>query len=368
MNWSEYSRFVGDIFGVPLAIEALLAFFLESTFLGVWLFGWEKLPKAVHAGAIWLVAIGSNLSGLWILIANSFMQEPVGYVLRDGRAEMVDFGALLANPHVWVQFPHVFFAALATAAFFVLGISAYHLWKKSEDRAVFQRSFNIAVVAGLIASVVVGLVGHTQGQHMVETQPMKMAAAEALWETEDPASMSLFTIGNEPQRRDVFAIKIPAVLSLLAYNRLDGAVEGIKNLQARYEQEYGPGNYVPPVAVTYWAFRGMLTPGLLMPLIALLGLYLILKDRVDRYPRLLRLLPLAIGLPYLANSSGWILTEVGRQPWIVFGLMQTQDAVSPSVSTGEVLFSLVIFTLLYAALIGADAYLLLKFARRGPAA
>jgi cytochrome d ubiquinol oxidase subunit I len=223
-------------------------------------------------------------------------------------------------------------------------------------------------MAGLIGSVVVGLVGHTQGQHMVETQPMKMAAAEALWETEDPASMSLFTIGNEPERRDVFAIKIPAVLSLLAYNRLDGAVEGINNLQARYEQEYGPGNYVPPVAVTYWAFRGMLTPGLLMPLIALLCLYLILKDRVDRYPRLLRLLPLAIGLPYLANSSGWILTEVGRQPWIVFGLMRTQDAVSPSVSTGEVLFSLVIFTLLYAALIGADAYLLLKFARRGPAA
>jgi cytochrome d ubiquinol oxidase subunit I len=368
MNWSEYSRFVGDIFGVPLAIEALLAFFLESTFLGVWLFGWEKLPKAVHAGAIWAVAIGSNLSGLWILIANSFMQEPVGYVLRNGRAEMADFGALLANPHVWVQFPHVFFAGLTTASFFVLGISAYHLWKKSEDRSVFQRSFNIAVVTGLIASALVGLVGHTQGQHMVETQPMKMAAAEALWETEDPAAMSLFTIGNEPQRKDVFAIKIPAMLSLLAYNRLDGAVQGINNLQAQYEQEYGPGNYVPPVAVTYWAFRGMLTPGLLMPLIALLCLYLILKDRVDRYPRLLKLLPLAIGLPYLANSAGWILTEIGRQPWIVFGLMQTQDAVSPSVSTGEVLFSLVIFTLLYAALIGADAYLLLKFARRGPAA
>ncbi len=368
MNWSEYSRFVGDIFGAPLAIEALLAFFLESTFLGIWIFGWDKLPKGVHAAAIWLVAIGSNLSGLWILIANSFMQQPVGYELRNGRAEMVDFGALLTNPHVWVQFPHVFFAGLTTAAFFVMGISAYHLARKSDDaeaRQPFTRSFQLALVAGLIGSVLVGLVGHTQAQHMVRAQPMKMAAAEGLWESEDPAGLSLFSIFREREREDLFSIRIPAALSLLAYNRLDGEVKGVNDLQAEYEQRYGAGDYVPPVTITYWAFRGMLTPGVLMPAIIAIGLYLVLRKRLEKSRWFLLLLPWAMVLPYLANTSGWLLTEVGRQPWIVFGLMKTQDAVSPGVSTGTVVFSLLAFALVYAALIGADIYLLSKFARRG---
>ncbi|MGD2206441.1 MAG: cytochrome ubiquinol oxidase subunit I [Anaerolineae bacterium] len=364
MNWSEYSRFVGDVFGVPLAIEALLAFFMESTFLGIWIFGWDKLPKALHAGTIWLVAIGSNLSALWILIANSFMQEPVGYALRNGRAEMTDFGALLANPHVWVQFPHVFFAGMATAAFFVLGISAYHLLRGTRQD-VFRRSFHMALIFGLIGSVMVALVGHTQAQHMIQTQPMKMAAAEALWESADPAPLSLLTIGNESERRDVFAIKLPGFMSLLAYNRFDGEVQGIRNLQTEYEQTYGPGDYVPPVAVSYWAFRGMLTPGLLMPLLVLVALYLVLRDRLDGQRWFLRILPWAVFLPYIANTAGWVLTEVGRQPWIVFGLMQVQDAVSPSVGTGAVLFSLLAFALLYGALMAADVFLLLKFARQG---
>ncbi|MEW5956814.1 MAG: cytochrome ubiquinol oxidase subunit I, partial [Chloroflexota bacterium] len=230
MNWSEYSRFVGDIFGAPLAIEALLAFFMESTFLGLWVFGWDRLAKGVHLATIWLVAFGSNLSALWILIANSFMQEPVGYVLRHGRAEMADFWALLANAHVWVQFPHVFFAGLVTAGFFVLAISAYHLLRGGENREVFRRSFNMAVVYAVIGTIAVMLVGHTQAQHMVQIQPMKMAAAEALWESQNPAPMSLFTIGNEPELKDVFAIKVPSLLSFLAYNRFSGEVQGIKNL------------------------------------------------------------------------------------------------------------------------------------------
>ncbi|HEM61986.1 MAG TPA: cytochrome ubiquinol oxidase subunit I, partial [Chloroflexi bacterium] len=366
MNWSEYSRFVGDIFGAPLAIEALLAFFLESTFLGIWIFGWDKLPKAVHAGVMWMVALGSTLSALWILIANSFMQEPVGYALRNGRAEMTDFGALLANPHVWVQFPHVLFSAMTTAAFFVLGISAYHLARKNDGEGVFQRSFNIALVYGLVGSVLVGLVGHSQAQHMIRAQPMKMAAAEALWETQDPAPLSLISIIDEKNREDIFAIHIPAALSLLSYNRLDGAVQGINDIQAEYEQKYGPGDYVPPVIVSYWAFRAMFGPGLLMPLIAALGLYLVLRGRLQDTPWFLRLLPFAIPLPYLANSAGWILTEVGRQPWIVFGLMRTEQAVSPGVPAGMVLFSLLTLTVLYGLLMGADAYLLAKFARRGP--
>jgi cytochrome d ubiquinol oxidase subunit I len=364
MNWSEYSRFVGDIFGAPLAIEALLAFFLESTFLGIWIFGWDRLPKALHAATICLVAIGANLSAFWILTANSFMQEPVGYALRSGRAEMTDFGALLTNPHLWLQFPHVFFAGVTTAAFFVLGISAYHLLKKRLDHDLFRRSFQMAVVYALIGSVMVALVGHVQGQHMIKTQPMKMAAAEALWETEQPAALSLFAISDKSQRRDVFAIKVPRLLSLLSCNNLTCEVKGINNLQAAYEQTYGPGDYIPPVAVSYWAFRGMVASGLIMPLLALLGLYLLLRNRLEGQTWFLRLLPWAMPLPYLANSTGWILAEVGRQPWIVYGLMRVEEGVSPGVPAGTVLFSLLVFALLYALLMGADIYLLAKFARQ----
>lgn len=365
MNWSQYSRFVGDVFGAPLAVEALLAFFLESTFLGIWLFGWNKLSKGMHAAAIWLVAIGSNLSALWILIANSFMHEPVGYVLRNGRAEMTDFFALLGNPHVWVQFPHVVMSGVTTAAFFIMGISAYHLLRKRADMDVFRRSFQGAVIYGAIGTVLVILVGHNQAQHMVRVQPMKMAAAEALWQSENPASFSLLTIGNEKERRDVFAIRIPRLLSLLAYNRLDGEVKGINNLQAEYEQQYGPGNYAPPIALTYWNFRLMVGAGFLMAFLALYGLYLVLQNRVDAAPRFLSLLPWAIFLPYIANTTGWLLTELGRQPWIVFGLQKTADAVSPNLTTGSVLFTAVLFTLLYGALMAADLYLLRKYARAG---
>ncbi len=367
MNWSEYSRFVGDVFGAPLAIEALLAFFLESTFLGLWIFGWDKLPKGVHAATIWLVAIGSNLSGLWILIANSFMQEPMGYTLNPatGRAEMTDFGALVTNPHVWVQWPHVLTAGMTTAGFFVLGISAYHLSRKTKDREVFDRSFRMALAYSLIGVILVGLMGHTQGQHMIREQPMKMAAAEALWETEQPAAFSLLTIGNLEQTAEVWSIRVPYLLSLLACNNFTCEVQGLYNLQAKFEQTYGPGNYLPPVAVVYWAFRGMFLSGLLMLLLALIGLYLLLSKRLERVPWFLRLLPFAMALPYLANSSGWILTEVGRQPWIVYGLMKTEEAVSPGVSPGTVLFSLLSFALVYGLLMAVNIYLLAKYARKG---
>jgi cytochrome d ubiquinol oxidase subunit I len=369
MNWSEYSRFVGDVFGAPLAIEALLAFFLESTFLGIWIFGWDRLSKGLHAAVMWLVALGANLSAFWILVANSFMQEPVGYVLHNGRAEMVDFFALLTNPHVWVQFPHVVTAGIATAGFFVLGISAYHLRKNSNNGVLFGRSFRIALIYALVGSVAVILVGHSQTQHMVQVQPMKIAAAEALWESENPASFSLLTIGNEPERRDVVAFRIPGALSFLAYNRFSGEVKGIKELQAEYEARYGPGDYVPPVAISYWTFRLMVGAGFLMVLLVLAGLYLVLRDRYAASRWYLFLLTWAIALPYLANSTGWLFTEIGRQPWIVFGLQKTADAVSPSVSGGAVLFTFVAFTLLYAVLIGADVYLLRKYAgvEPGPA-
>ena len=370
MNWSEYSRFVGDIFGAPLAIEALLAFFIESTFLGVWFFGWDKLPKRIHLASIWLVAIGSNLSALWILIANSFMQQPVGYVLRNGRAEMTDFGALLTNPNIWSQFPHVFFSGITTAGFFVLGISAWHLLRKN-NLAFFRRSFQAAVVYAVIGSVSVILVGHSQAQHMVQTQPMKMASAEALYQTENPASFSILTIGDLTQRREVFAIRLPAVLSLLAYNQFSGEVKGIHNLQAEYQKQYASqsganADYIPPVALVYWSFRGMVGAGFAMAFLALFGLYLVMRNKFETTPLLLRVLPWAILLPYLANTTGWLMTELGRQPWIVFGLMRTDEAVSPAVAGWAVLLSLVLFTLVYGALMVADVYLLMKNAKSDP--
>jgi len=367
MNWSEYSRFVGDIFGAPLAIEALLAFFLESTFLGLWIFGWEKLSKGMHAIAIWMVAIGSNVSALWILIANSFMQEPVGYVLRNGRAEMDDFFALLLNPNVLVQFPHTVFAGLATGAFFVIGISAYHLMKDRRNE-IFRQSFQIAAIVGTMAITLVVLNGHAQAQEMVRSQPMKMAAAEALWETEDPASFSLLTIGDLKQRRDVFAIRLPRLLSLLAYNQLEGEVKGIYDLQAEFETQYGPGNYIPPVAVTYWTFRIMVGAGTLMLLLALLALFNTMGEVYETRSSVLKLFTWAIALPYLGNTAGWLMTELGRAPWIVYGVMKIEDAVSPTVSGGAVLTTLIGFTLIYGILMVADVYLLMKYARVAPGA
>jgi cytochrome bd ubiquinol oxidase subunit I len=368
MNWSEYSRFVGDIFGAPLAIEALLAFFLESTFLGLWVFGWEKLPKKVHLACIWMVAIGSNLSALWILIANSFMQEPVGYVLVDGRAQMNDFAALVFNPHLLVQFPHVIAGSMATGGFFVLGISAWHLLNPEDDatRDAFRRSFRIGAVYALAASVLVAMVGHSQAQHMVKAQPMKMAAAEALWDTANPAPLSLFTWGNEPEKRDVFAVKLPGFLSFLAYNRFDGEVKGVRQLQAEMERTYGPGDYTPPIKWTYWTFRAMVGAGTLMILLAAFATFS--AGRTGTPPRvLLSVLVPALGLPVIAHSSGWIFTEIGRSPWIVYGLQKIQDGVSKAVSAGELLVTLIGFALLYAALMAADVYLLRKYARAGVA-
>lgn len=367
MNWSEYSRFMGDIFGAPLAIEALVAFFLESTFLGVWIFGWDRISRGVHTFAIWMVALGANISALWILIANSFMQQPVGYVLRNGRAEMDSFWELITNPNIAGQFPHVFFSGVTTAGFFVLGISAWHLLRKSEHHEFFSRSARIATIYAAVGIAAAGLVGHSQAQHMVEIQPMKMAAAEGLFESEDPAGLSLLTIGDWEQRNEVFSIRIPGALSFLSYNRFEGEVRGIHDLQAEYEELYGPGNYIPPVAFTYWNFRAMVGAGVLMGALALFALYRVLRNQPLGPRWFLRALVAAIALPYLANTTGWLLTEVGRQPWIVFGLQRVEEAVSPTVTTAMVAFSLVVFVAIYGALMVADVYLLAKFGRLGPA-
>jgi len=367
MNWSEYSRYVGDIFGAPLAIEALMAFFLESTFLGVWLFGWDKLPKTLHAVTIWLVAIAANISALWILIANSFMQQPVGYVINNGRAEMTDFFTVVLNPNIWTQFPHVFTSALTTAAVFVLGISAYHLVRKNEE-VVFKRSMQIAAVVGCFASIMVAVNGHSQAQHVGEVQPMKLAAMEALWETEEPAPLSLFTIGSLDGEEEVWSIRMPGFLSLLACDNLSCKVLGMNELQDVYAAQYGPGDYTPPPFITYWSFRAMVGVGMLIILLTGYALFVVLGELYDKSRRFVKVLPLAIALPYIANSSGWLLTEVGRFPWVVYGLVKLEDGVSVAVSPAEVLITLIGYTLIYAVLILATVYLLTKYAKAGPTA
>lgn len=365
MNWSEYSRFVGDIFGAPLAIEALLAFFLESTFIGLWVFGWDKLSKGLHAAVMWVVAIGVNVSAFWILIANSFMQEPVGYLLRNGRAEMHDFWALLTNPNMWVMVPHTISAGFATASFFVMGISAYHLLR-NQHVDLFKRSFQVAAIVGVSAAVLVALNGHSQAQHIVNSQPMKMAAAEALWKTEEPASFSLLTIGNLSQSGDVFSIRIPRMLCLIALDQLDCQVLGIYDLQAQYENEFGPGNYIPPVAVIYWTFRIMVGVGFLLIGLALWGVFLVMGDMFEARRNGLRLFVWAIPLPYIANTCGWIMTEMGRFPWAVYGLMKIEDGVSLVVAGGSVLFSTLVYTLVYGLLMAAAIFLWIKFIKAGP--
>ena len=348
MNWSEYSRFMGDIFGAPLAIEALLAFYMESTFIGLWVFGWDKLTKKQHLAAAWMVAIGSNISALWILIANSFMQNPVGYTIdpESGRALMSDFGALVFNPNVLHQFPHVLASGISLAGFVVMAFSAWHLLRK-HDVTFFRPSFRMAAIYALVGSVLVGTIGHIQGQFMVEHQPMKMAVAEAHFETQDPASLSIFTIGTWDQTEEVFSIRIPALLSFMTYNQPYGEIKGINQLQTEFEQTYGPGNYIPPVAINYWSFRAMIGAGGLMMILSFLGVLWSKDRKLDEKKIYLKIMIYAAALPYLAVTTGWILAETGRWPWIVYGLQTIEDAVSPNVPAWNVAFSLALMTIVY---------------------
>jgi len=369
MNWSEYSRMVGDIFGAPLAIEALLAFFLESVFIGVWVFGWTRLSPKAHLRAAWLVAIGSNLSAIWILVANSWMQEPVGYVMnaKTGFANMNDFFAVATNPHVLLQFPHVFTAGLATAGFFVMGISAWHLLrKKPETQDFFTRSFSRGAKFAAVGAILVALIGHTQAQHMVETQPMKMAAAEALWQTADPAGLSIFSTIDEKNQKNGMDIRIPGALSFLTHNKFSGKVEGMKELQARYDKKFGPGDYIPPVWITFWSFRIMVGLGGIMILLALIAWLKSRKETLTSSPFFLKIMFWSMLMPTIAISLGWIMTEVGRQPWLVFGLMKTQDGVSKAVSPGVAMFGFVTYLLVYTVLIFFYLFLMRKYAITDP--
>ena len=379
MNWSDYSRFVGDVFGAPLAIEGLLAFFLESTFLGLWIFGWDKLPRALHATCMWIVHLGTLLSAYFILAANSWMQNPVGFRFnpRTGRAELIDFWAVLTNKVQLVTFPHTVAACYLTGGAFVAAV-AFWLMRRAgtpePDRPMYRTAVRVGSVVALVAGLGVAVTGDFQGKVMTDVQPMKMAAAEALYDTEQPAAFSVFTIGSLDGSEEIFSVKIPRLLSFLAENDVDSEVVGINQLRQEYRDTYGqdpgatyysPGDYTPVIPVTYWTFRLMIGLGLA----AMAGAALLLwASRGDRTPRARGWHWVAVALPLLplaANSFGWIFTEMGRQPWVVFGLMTTATAVSPGVSVGEALTSVLTLTALYAVLGVVEVGLLLKYIRAG---
>ena len=366
MNWSDYSRFVGDVFGAPLAIEGLLAFFLESTFLGLWIFGWDRLPKKVHLATIWLASIGTLLSAYFILAANSWMQHPVGYAVNpaSGRAELHSIWAVLTNSTTLVTFPHTVTACFLTAGAVLLAVSAWHL-KRRHQEEVFRPSLKLGAVVVLIAGVGVLVTGDLQARIMTEQQPMKMAAAEALYNTSKPASFSIFTLGSLNGREEVASVRIPDLLSFMATGSPGGEVEGINNIQQAYAQKYGPGNYTPYVPVTYWSFRLMIGFGGLAMLVALAALWATRRGRAPTSRWLWLAAIAAIGMPLAANSFGWIFTEMGRQPWTVFGVFKTTQSVSPSVGAGVVATSLIVLTLLYGVLAVVEVGLFVRYARAG---
>lgn len=357
MNWAEYSKYVGDIFGVPLAIEATLAFFLESTFLGLWIFGWKKVSPRVHALSIWIVAFATNMSALWILLANGWMQNPVGYVLRNNRAELVDFMAFLTNGYGWLKFFHTILAGYVVAAFFVMGISAWHLLRKSHPE-FFKKSFQMAAIFGLASSLLIVVVGDFHGAEVGKVQPAKLAAMESLWETQRGVPFYLILIPDQKNERNAVELfGIPKMVSFLAYKDFNAEVKGLKAF---------PKELRPPVLETFLSFRLMVGLGGLFILLSSLAFFLSWKDRLENYPLFLKIMLFAIPLPYLAGELGWIVAEVGRQPWIVYGVLKTSEAASRSVSVTQVTVSLVGFTLLYSFLGLVDMYLLAKYAKKGP--
>ncbi len=353
-NWSRYSQYVGDIFGSLLAIEASVAFFLESTFIAVWAFGWNKLSPKAHAVTIWLVAFASSLSAVWILIANAWMQHPVGYVIRNGRAELNDFIAVITQSAAVHQIVHTLSGAYLLAGFVVMGVSAYHLLRKQET-VFFTKSFRLGLVFGLIAAVMAVGQGHANGAKVAAVQPAKLAAMESLWETTKSAPQYLFVVPDEKNERNLVEFgAMPGALSLLAYHDSEATVKGMKDF---------PQDERPPVTVPFIAFRIMVGLGFLFLGLTVYGWFR--RDKLESSPRFLKIMLFALPLPYIANEAGWMLAEVGRQPWVVYGVMKTAAAVSP-ISGAQVMTSLVAFILVYTLLGAAAVYLMVGHARKGP--
>lgn len=392
MNWSAYSRFVGDIFGAPLAFEALIAFFFESTFIGLWIFGWDKLPKKIHLACIWMVSLGTILSAYFILAANSWMQHPVGYKIDKvrNRAELTDFWAVLTQNTALSQAFHTLSAAFLTGGAFMVGIAAYHLARKKHIREM-KTSLRLGLITVVIAGLLTAISGDTLGKVMYKQQPMKMASAEALWDGQKPAPFSIFAYGDVEKGHNTVAIEVPGLLSFLANDDFTSYVPGINDVNKAEQQKFGPGDYRPNIPVAFWGFRWMIGFGMSSFAIGLAGLWLTRKKfllpkhlRVgeDEVPRLVlfknkalspkltpwywRIATWTLAFPLIANSWGWIFTEMGRQPWVVYGVLQTRDAVSPGVSQGEVITSMAVFTTLYAILAVVEVKLLAKYIKAGP--
>ena len=354
-NWSRYSRYVGDVFGSLLAIEASVAFFLESTFIGVWAFGWKRLSPKAHAVSIWLVALAANVSAFWILIANAWMQHPVGYTIRNGRAELTDFLAVVTQSYAVHQIIHTLAGAYILGGFFVMGVSAYHLLRRREVE-FFTKSFRMGLAFALIFSVVEVVQGHANGAKVAEAQPTKLAAMESLWETRQSAPQYLLVIPDEKNERNRLEFgEIPGLLSLLAYHDTQASVKGLKDF-SRDER--------PPVTITFVAFRIMVGLGFLFLLLSVVGWFK--RNRLLDSPGYLKVMLYAIPLPYVALEAGWTLAEVGRQPWVVYGVMRTTDAVSP-IAVSQVLPSLIAFIGVYTVLGIVAFYLIAAAARKGPA-
>jgi cytochrome d ubiquinol oxidase subunit I len=357
MNWAEYSRYVGDIFGAPLAIEATLAFFLESVFIGVWIFGWNKISKKAHLTSIWLASVATNVSALIILLANAWMQKPVGYVLRNNRAEMNDFLAVLTNPYGWIKFTHTLLSGYALAAFLIMGVSAWHLLRGNEID-FFKRSFRLAAVWAFVASIGVGVTGDFHAVEIARTQPSKFAAMESQWETQRGVGMNLLLLPDPVRECNAFEqICIPNALSMLAFHDPNAEIKGLKEF---------PKDLRPLVTPTFISFRMMVGLGTLMILASLVAIFLSRRQGLENRRIFLTLMVCAIPAPYLAEQFGWLVSELGRQPWIVYGVLRTADAVSKSISTTQVALSLIGFTVLYGLLGAIDIFLLVKYAKKGP--
>jgi cytochrome d ubiquinol oxidase subunit I len=378
MNWSAYSTFVGDVFGAPLALEALLAFFLESTFIGLWIFGWDRLPRRVHLATIWAAAIGSNLSAFFILAANAWMRHPVGFAVdpATGRAHLTDIWAVLTNAQAISTYLHVVSASFVVAGLFVVAVSAYKLLHRSRMRhpselGLFRRTLRAGLATTAIAGAVVTLSGDHQAKLMAEYEPMKLASAEALWDAESAAGFSLFAIGDHEigevgAGRNFVDVEVPYILSFLATGSPAGEVEGINDLQRRFTEQFGPGDYTPNIPVLYWSFRLMIGLGLAGVGVGVVGLWLTRRGALPRQRWMYRVAIAALPAALAANVFGWVLTEMGRQPWTVVGQLLTASSVSPGVSVGEVAFSLTVFTVIYGALAVVEARLLWRYVQAGP--
>jgi cytochrome d ubiquinol oxidase subunit I len=367
MNWSVYSNYVGGVFGAPLAIEGLAAFMVEATFLGLWIFGWNQMSARLHLATIWIAALATWLSAYLILVANSWMQHPVGYKLVNGTAQLTSVGALLSNKFALFAWVHVILAGLIFGSIVMLGISCWHLLR-GRNVELFRRAAKLALIVAVPMTLIQLSVGNRFGEAVTSAQGMKIAASEAQWNTCQPCGFSLFQIGgfSAQNPNPSFSITIPRVLSWMATGSFDGKVQGLNQLQAQEQSKYGPGNYMPRVELMYWSMRVMAFLGVAMFLIAAAGAWLYRKRRLERARWFLWIAVVAIAFPYIAATFGWILTEMGRQPWIVQNLLKTSQAVSPTTSTATVATSLGVFVLLYLTLGVVDFTLMRRYARLDP--